>query len=62
MKKKPVRIISLILAIVMVVAMLPLSALADETYPKQKVALVVYSAEFTTMIKSAMEKDGCRGY
>lgn len=57
MKKKPVRIISLILAIVMVVAMLPLSALADETYPKQKVALVVYSAEFTTMIKSAMEKD-----
>ena len=57
MKKKSLRILSLIVAIVMVVAMLPLSALADETYPKQKVALVVYSAEFTTMIKSAMEKD-----
>lgn len=57
MKKKTVRIISMILAIVMVVAMLPLSALANETYPKQKVALVVYSAEFTTMIKSAMEKN-----
>lgn len=57
MKKRSLRILSLIVAIVMVVAMLPLSALADETYPKQKVALVVYSAEFTTMIKSAMEKD-----
>lgn len=56
MKKKPVRIISLILAIVMVVAMLPLSALAKET-PKQKVALVVYGAEFTQMIAKSNSLD-----
>ncbi len=50
MKKKSLRILSLIVAIVMVVAMLPLSALAGTTAPKQKVALVVYGAEFTQLI------------
>lgn len=48
MKKKPVRIISLILAIVMVVAMLPLSALAEtET---RKVGVVVYGSELTAIL------------
>jgi hypothetical protein len=50
MKKKSLRILSLIVAIVMVVAMLPLSALAEETGPKRKVGVVVYGAELTAVL------------
>ena len=50
MKKRSLRILSLIVAIVMVVAMLPLSALAEETGPKRKVGVVVYGAELTAVL------------
>ena len=53
MKKKSLRILSLIVAIVMVVAMLPLSALAEETKPTRKVGVVVYGSEFTQLLASA---------
>ena len=48
--KKAFKIISLILAVVMVVAMLPLSALAEETGPKRQVGVVVYGAELTEIL------------
>ncbi len=48
--KKSFKIISLILAVVMVVAMLPLSALAEETGPKRQVGVVVYGAELTEIL------------
>lgn len=50
MKKKSLRILSLIVAIVMVVAMLPLSALAEETKPTRQVGVVVYGAELTAVL------------
>lgn len=50
MKKKSLRILSLIVAIVMVVAMLPLSALAEETKPTRQVGVVVYGAELTAIL------------
>ena len=60
MKKKSLRILSLIVAIVMVVAMLPLSALAEETGPKRKVGVVVYGAELTAILTNIDKsiKDG----
>ena len=61
MKKKSLRILSLIVAIVMVVAMLPLSALAEETGPKRKVGVVVYGSELTailTDVESAIHGQG----
>lgn len=60
MKKKSLRILSLIVAIVMVVAMLPLSALADETGPKRRVGVVVYGAELTAVLTNIEKsfKDG----
>ena len=50
MKKKSLGILSLIVAIVMVVAMLPLSALAEETKPTRQVGVVVYGAELTAIL------------
>lgn len=50
MKKKSLRILSLIVAIVMVVAMLPLSALAEELGPKRQVGVVVYGSEITEIL------------
>lgn len=50
MKKKSLRILSLIVAIVMVVAMLPLSALAEETKKTRQVGVVVYGAELTQIL------------
>lgn len=50
MKKKSLRILSLIVAIVMVVALLPLSALAEETKPTRQVGVVVYGAELTAIL------------
>lgn len=50
MKKKSLRILSLIVAIVMVVAMLPLSALAEEIKPTRQVGVVVYGAELTQIL------------
>ena len=50
MKKKSLRILSLNVAIVMVVAMLPLSALAEETKPQRRVGVVVYGAELTAIL------------
>lgn len=50
MKKRSLRILSLIVAIVMVVAMLPLSALAEETKPTRQVGVVVYGAELTAIL------------
>ena len=60
MKKRSLRILSLIVAIVMVVAMLPLSALAEETGPKRKVGVVVYGAELTAILTNIENsfKDG----
>ena len=60
MKKKSLRILSLIVAIVMVVAMLPLSALAEETKPTRKVGVVVYGAELTAILTNIDKsiKDG----
>ena len=60
MKKKSLRILSLIVAIVMVVAMLPLSALADETKPTRKVGVVVYGSELTAILTNIEKsiKDG----
>ena len=61
MKKKSLRILSLIVAIVMVVAMLPLSALADEVGPKRRVGVVVYGAELTSIltdVESAIHGQG----
>lgn len=49
MKKRTMKVVSLILAIVMVVAMLPLSALADEDNTRE-VGVVVYGAELTAML------------
>ena len=53
MKKKSLRILSLIVAIVMVVAMLPLSALAEETKKTRQVGVAVYGSEFTSLLTSA---------
>ncbi len=50
MKKKTLRVLSLVVAIVMVVAMLPLSALAEELKPSRKVGVVVYGAELTEIL------------
>ena len=50
MKKKSLRVLSLIVAIVMVVAMLPLSALAEEIKPTRQVGVVVYGAELTQIL------------
>ena len=61
MKKKSLRILSLIVAIVMVVAMLPLSALAEETGPKRRVGVAVYGSELTailTDVESAIHGQG----
>ena len=60
MKKKSLRILSLIVAIVMVVAMLPLSALAEETRPTRQVGVVVYGAELTAILANIDKsiKDG----
>ena len=60
MKKKSLRILSLIVAIVMVVAMLPLSALAEETRPTRQVGVVVYGAELTAILTNIDKsiKDG----
>ena len=60
MKKKSLRIISLIVALVMVVSLLPLAALADETGSKRRVGVVVYGAELTavlTDVESAFQGD-----
>ena len=60
MKKKSLRILSLIVAIGMVVAMLPLSALAEETRPTRQVGVVVYGAELTAILTNIDKsiKDG----
>ena len=60
MKKKSLRILSLIVAIVMVVAMLPLSALAEEIKPTRQVGVVVYGAELTAILTNIDKsiKDG----
>ncbi len=50
MKKRSLRILSLIVAIVMAISILPLSALAEETGPKRKVGVVVYGAELTAVL------------
>ena len=60
MKKKTMRVLSLIVAIVMIVSIIPLAALADETGPKRKVGVVVYGAELTTVltdVESAFQGD-----
>ena len=50
MKKKTMRILSLIVAIIMVVSIIPLAALAEETGPKRQVGVVVYGAELTEIL------------
>ena len=51
MKKRSLRILSLIVAIVMVVAMLPLAAIAEKYEgPTREVGVVVYGAELTAML------------
>ena len=51
MKKKSLRILSLIVAIVMVVAMLPLAAIAEKYEgPTREVGVVVYGAELTALL------------
>lgn len=60
MKKKTLRVISLVVALVMLLSLLPLSALANETGPKRKVGVVVYGAELTTVltdVESAFQGD-----
>lgn len=54
MKKRTMKVVSLILAIVMVVAMLPLSALAGAT-PVRQVGVVVYGAELTSILTAKEE-------
>ncbi len=44
------RILSLIVAIIMVVSIIPLAALAEETGPKRQVGVVVYGAELTEIL------------
>ena len=58
MKKKPMRIISLVLALVMVVSLLPLSAFAETS--GRKVGVVVYGSELTAILTSVEKsfKDG----
>lgn len=58
-KKRTLKIVSLILAIVMAISIMPLAALAGESQieTKQKVAVVVYSAQFTQAVKTVLESD-----
>lgn len=57
MKKKSMRILSLIVAIIMVVSIIPLAALAEEidakTAKTRQVGVVVYGSEFTSLLASA---------
>ena len=56
MKKKSMKVLSLVLAIVMAISIIPLSALADElTGPKRKVGVVVYGAEVTAVLTQVEE-------
>lgn len=50
MKKKSMRILSLIVAIIMVVSIIPLAALAEQATPTRKVGVVVYGAEMTALL------------
>ena len=63
MKKRSLRILSLIVAIVMVVAMLPLSALAEKLNDNdpntRQVGVVVYGAELTAVL--AQVEKGLKG-
>lgn len=63
MKKKSLRVLSLIVAIVMVVAMLPLSALAEKLNDNdpntRQVGVVVYGAELTAVL--AQVEKGLKG-
>lgn len=58
-KKRTLKIVSLILAIVMAISIMPLAALAGESQieTKQKVAVVVYSAQFTQAVKTVLESE-----
>ena len=49
--KKRYKILSLILALAMVLTILPLSVLAEETAPTGNVAVMVYSAELTAVLE-----------
>ena len=54
MKKRTMKVLSLVLAIIMVMAMLPLSALAGAT-PVRQVGVVVYGAELTSILTAKDE-------
>lgn len=59
MKKRTMKVLSLIVAIVMAISILPLAALAEEVGPKRNLGVVVYGAEFTSILTN-VEK-GFRG-